>query len=93
LSDAAGSAVDNAIRTATGNASAPPRGLQQQIRQQRHRLAALLFTQPHKTRRQQLEISSLGQSLRDRQRSQNNITVEELETVSPYREALLEAEK
>lgn len=83
LGDAAGSAVDNAIRSAIGNASPFPSRLQQQIRQQRHRLAALLLIQPHKTRRQQLEISLLGQSLRDRQRSQNNINAEEPETVSP----------
>src|SRR5207244_12567928 len=93
LSAAAGSAADNAIRTATGNASAFPSRLQQQIRKQRHRLATLLLTQPHTTRRQQLEISLLGQSLRDRQRSQHNINAEEPESVSPYREALLEAEK
>jgi hypothetical protein len=83
LNDAAGSAADNAIRSATGNASPFPGRFQQQIRQQRHRLAALLLAQPHKTRRQQLEVSLLGQSLRDRQRSQNNINAEEAESVSP----------
>jgi hypothetical protein len=83
LDAAAGSAIDNAIRTATGNASPFPGRVQQQIRQQRHRLAALLLAQPHKMRRQQLELSFLGQSLRDRQRSQNNINAEEPETVSP----------
>jgi hypothetical protein len=82
LSDADGNAADNAIRTATGNAGAFPSRFQQQIRQQRHRLATLLLAQPHKTRRQQLEISLLGQSLRDRQRSQNNINAEEPESVS-----------
>ena len=93
LDDDAGSVVDNAIRTATGNASPFPSRLQQQIGKQRHRLAALLLAQPHKTRRQHLEISFLGQSLRDRQRSQNNINAEEPETASPYREALLGAKK
>jgi hypothetical protein len=93
LGDAAGSAADNAIRTATGNASPFPSRLQQQISKQRHRLAALLLAQPHTTRRQQFEISLLGQSLRDRQRSQNDNNAEEPNTVSPYREALLGAEK
>jgi hypothetical protein len=93
LNDAGGRAADNASRSAAGNASPFPRRLQQQTSKQRHRLAALLLAQPHKTRRQQLEISLLGQSLRDRQRSQNNINAEEPETISPYREALLEAEK
>jgi hypothetical protein len=93
LSDAAGSAVDNAIRTATGNASPFPGRVQQQISQQRHRLATLLLAHPHKTRRQELEIGLLGQSLRDRQRSQNNINAGEPESVSPIERGPFEGRK
>lgn len=92
LGNAAGSAADNAIRTATGNASPLPGRLQQQVSEQRHRLATLLLAQPHKTRRQQLEVSFLAQSSWGRQRSQNNINAEEPETVSPYRQASSVAE-
>lgn len=70
--DAGGSAVGNAAGSAGGNDAATfAGGGEQQIGEQRHRLTALLITEPHQARLQQLEVSSLGQSLRDRQRSQN----------------------
>lgn len=59
--DAAGSAVDNAGGSAAGNAGTLPRRIQQQVGQQRHRLAALLLTQPREARLQQLDLSLLTQ--------------------------------
>jgi hypothetical protein len=92
LGDDAGSAVDNASRSATGNASALPRRPKQEIGKQGHRLPALLITQPHKARLQKLEISWLGQSSRSRQRSQNSNQRRRGRNGLSYREALLRAE-
>jgi len=68
--DDAGSAVHNASRSAAGSAGPFLRRIEQQVGEQRHRLAALLIAQPRKARLQQLDLGSLTQFIRDRQRSQ-----------------------